>query len=209
MAKWLAAFAKGLSYAAGPFKPVVDSVLRLYDGELAERADAKLQKMIVEGQDLTREVLYELKEIRQSTGVTSEQFANGATAVISVIREKGLKIASPEELQAAIAADFVDSNADAFWRNGFVAIATIEKECIKCFGSPAMFEQFLMLLRRGGFDISGLSHNSPRNATIAECIRQTFSPVYTIKTQAAIINELASAARGSEILQMAYRLLLP
>ena len=62
--KWLAAIAKGLSYAAGPFKPVVDFAIKLLDGDLAEKANKKIQMMILGQQDVLYEILDILNEVR-------------------------------------------------------------------------------------------------------------------------------------------------
>jgi hypothetical protein len=50
MEKWLSAICKGLSDAAGSFVLIGQLALNIYDDEKAIQHDAKLQKLIINGQ---------------------------------------------------------------------------------------------------------------------------------------------------------------
>lgn len=209
MGRWLAAIAKGLSYAAGPFKPVVDFLLKLYDGELAEKADKKIQQMIHGQQDVLDEIVDILHEIRRSDKVLGVQLANGTEAFIELIQTNKIKVFSPEQLEDIVNSQFFVANVKEFWKNGFVDVNTIEMECVKIFGaSDVMYQRFLMCVRSGGFNAASLSQNYSKEANISECIRQTFSDVYDSSTRKNIIAHLLDeGAPGSEILHNAHELL--
>jgi len=209
MGKWLAAIAKGLSYAAGPFKPVVDFVLKLYDGELAERADKKIQQMIQSQQNVLDEVVDVLHEIRKSDRVLGGQFVNGADVIVKMIQTNKIKVVSPEQLEDIVNPQFFEVNVKEFWENGFVDVNTIEMDCVETFGqSDVMYQKFLMCVRRGGFNIASLAQNYSKEANISECIRQTFSNVYDDqKRKNIIVHLLNEGAPGSEILRGAHDLL--
>ena len=136
MGKWLAAICKGLSYAAGPFKPAVDFLMKLYDGELAAKADKKIQEMISENKNLSLEIASILRGIKQHDPVSGAQLANGANTIIDLIRKRKIEAVSPEQLEGLITPDLVDSEVTTFFQNGFASMPTLVEECCKCWGSP-------------------------------------------------------------------------
>jgi hypothetical protein len=205
MGKWLAAIAKGLSYTAGPFKPLVDFVLRLYDGELAEKADQKLQKMIIEGQDTSLEILQILKEIKQTA--LRDQLVNGTTTILELIEKKELIAVSPVDLTNKITKDLIDSNVKRFWGNGFVSVPTIIEECNDCWKGNQV-HIFLAIVENAGFDINEISREIPPFVQISECIHRIFSNIYDKSQRINIVGALAKKAKGSRILRIAHELLL-
>jgi len=208
MGKWLAAIAKGLSYAAGPFKPGVDFLLRLYDGELAERADKKIQEMISENKHLSLEVIEILREIKQRDPVSGPQFVNGATAIINLIIKEKIKVVSPQQMEEMITPSLLESEIATFFQNDFASMPTLIKECRKCWGRPQQIHSFLSLVGNLGFDTSGISTQVPIDVQISECINQLFSPLYDSDQRIRIIGGLADKAKGSEILHLAHQLLI-
>jgi len=212
MSKWLAAIGKGLSYGAGPFKPLVGFVLKLYDGHLAEEADKKLQAMMAENQDLALEVLQELSTIEDKMKgmkigqtVLMKQLQNGTSAVLKLVRQGKLIHSSPEELEQAITEDLVTTNCDVFRQKGFVAPTTLEDECIYLYGDE--IERFRRLVRRGGFNTSSLPNEVSGEVIISDCIQQMLKR-YTPEQRANIIGALAEDSPASEILQIAHELLV-
>jgi len=206
MGKWLAAIAKGLSYAAGPFKPVVDFVLKLYDGELAERADKKIQQMIQGQQDVLDEIVDILHEIRRSDKVLGGQLANGTEAIVKLIQTNKIKVVSPEQLEAAIKEGLVENNIEEFWNNNFVLVKSVENECIKIYRYD--IDRFLLCVESGGFKVETLPEKATNEVIIRRCIRQTLTtPEYRPDVKAAIIGELAKGI-SSDLLTLAHQLLL-
>ena len=211
MGKWLAAIAKGLSYVAGPFKPIVDFVLKLYDGELAEKADEKIQKMIVEGQDLTLEILQILKEIKQEHTLLGNQLANGITPIIELINNEIMDVTTPGELKdKIIKTKLIESYLDIFWKHNFVCVDTIIKECCECWGRPSQIATFLTIVEDCGFNTADIpiGESATPYVQVSECIKQTFSPRYDKSQQTNIIGGLAKKAKASVILKIAHGLLL-
>jgi hypothetical protein len=207
MGKWLAAIAKGLSYTAGPFKPLIDFVLRLYDGELAEKADKTLQQMILEQRDVSNEIIGILRKIRESDRILGEQFANGTKAIVQLIQNGKLKVNSPEQLEDMIKEALVENNLNEFWRNNFACVKTIEEECIKIYRYD--IDRFTLSVEAGGFKPETLPHGATNEVIIRRCIRQTLTtPEYKPEIRAAIIGELSKAVSGSHLLKLAYQLLL-
>jgi hypothetical protein len=208
MGKWLAAIAKGLSYAAGPFKPGVDFLLRLYDGELAERADKKIQEMISENKNLSLEIIAILREIKQRDPVSGPQFVNGATAIVDLIRKKKIKVVSPEQLEEMITPSFFESEIAAFFKNDFASMPTLVKECLKCWGKGGQILTLLAMLENLHFDTSEIAREVTPYVQITGFINQLFSPLYDSDQRIKIIGGLADRAKGSEILRLAHQLLI-
>lgn len=221
MGKWLAASAEGLSYAAGPFKPLVDFVTKLYELELAEIADKKLQELIVEGnkdviQEIrqllekikSKEILQELAYIKREQIALASQLANGITAIIDLIEKKEIRVDSPEKLQQSLNERFIEANVDTFWKNEFVCPRTIVEDCVKCWGSIDEFHNFLAIVRDVGFNDSQLTISGTPLSLISVCIKQIFSPLHNEDERTRIIGALAGKAKGSKVLKIAHQLLL-
>ncbi len=208
MGKWLAAIAKGLSYAAGPFKPGVDFVLKLYDGELAERADKKIQEMISENKDISLEIIEILREIKRQDPISGPQFANGATAVIDLIRKKKIKVESPEQLESLIESGLIESEVTTFFQNGFASMPTLIKECCRCWGSPDKITAFQQLIGNFGFDSADHITQGDIYAQISADINRLFSPLYDSDQRIRIIGGLADKAKGAKILPLVHQLLI-
>lgn len=220
MGKWLAASAKGLSYAAGPFKPLVDLVTKLYELELAEIADKKLQELIVEGnKDVIQEIQLLLEQIkseeilqavgyikRQQTALAS-QLANGMAAIIELIEKQKIQVDSPEKLQQNLNENFIDANVNTFRENKFVCPRTIVEDCVKCWGTLDDIHNFLTIVESAGLDTSQLTSHSPFSI-ISQGIKQIFSPLCTEDKRTSIIGALAGKAKGSKVLKIAHHLLL-
>ncbi|NEO54355.1 MAG: hypothetical protein F6K54_15440 [Okeania sp. SIO3B5] len=97
MAKnYLKAVPKAARAFAGSFAAPLDGVLSLYKDEQMEKREAKLDEMINEGQNLSRETLAEIFEARSEIKELREQFILGMEICFSILAKNTALISSPD-----------------------------------------------------------------------------------------------------------------
>lgn len=207
MGKWLAAICKGLSVAAGPFGAFGEFALKLFEGKQAECANKLIQEMISENKNLSLEVLQILREIKKRDPVSGAQFANGASVIIELIRRQENKALFAEQLEDLIPS-LIESHKPEFFENDFVSIPTLVEECCRCWGNMRQIRTFETLVTNLGFKSYDWTVQIQIGDQISDVIRQVLSPLYSSDQQVRIIGGLSDRAKGSDILRLAYQLLL-
>lgn len=97
MAKnYLKAIAKATRTFAGPFAAPFDGVLSLYEDEQMEKREAKLDEMINQGQNLSREVLEEIFIARSEIKELREQFILGMEICFYILAQNTALLSSPD-----------------------------------------------------------------------------------------------------------------
>ena len=87
MPNYLHAIAKALTTVAGPLGIPAEFVLSLYEDELAEQREAELDAMLAAGQELNRETLEQLFEVKGELTELRQQLLKGMTVCLALLME--------------------------------------------------------------------------------------------------------------------------
>ena len=97
MAKnYLKASANAARVFAGPLAAPFEAVLSLYEDEQTEKREAKVDEMILEGQNMSREVLEEIFIARSEIKELREQFILGMEICFSILAKNTALLSSPD-----------------------------------------------------------------------------------------------------------------
>ena len=132
MAKnYLKASAKAVRVFAGPLAAPFEAVLSLYEDEQTEKREAKLDEMILEGQNLNREVLAEIFEARSEIKELREQFILGIEICFSLLA-KDRKLFSSPDLEENLPF-LIEQYKERFEASGLITDEVLADELYKCY----------------------------------------------------------------------------
>lgn len=136
---YLRALAKGVGTAAGPLGAPAEFILSLYDDELAEKRDAKLEAILYKNQDISREALEQIFEIRDEIKEVRRQFINGLIACMTILIQNRQLLSSPQKLEIGLPA-LIGQHQEVFQENGFVTEQVLNQELSRIYAAdPKLF----------------------------------------------------------------------
>ena len=196
MAKnYLKAIAKATRTFAGPFAAPFDGVLSLYEDEQMEKREAKLDEMINEGQNLSREVLEEIFIARSEIKELREQFILGMEICFSILAKNTALLSSPD-LEENLPF-LMEAYREKLEASGFITDEILADELYKYYEKDARL--FLAHIS-ADFPVGELRPNEAVPVIISDFLTRCSGQ--GLNQQAKIFNALSKKNPGSEPLKV-------
>lgn len=158
MPNYLRAVAKTVATVAGPFGAPAEFILSVYEDELQEKRETQLNTMIAEGQNLTRETLEQIFEIRGEIKELREQFILGMTVCINILLRNRQLMSTPQILEAQLPV-LVGQHQKMLEETGFITQETLTKELSTLYSASP--DLFLTTVGMAGFPLETIPHGKP------------------------------------------------
>ena len=158
MPNYLRAIARALSTVAGPLGMPAELVLSLYDDELAEKREEEIDALLATGQELDREVLTQLFEVKGELTELHQQLIKGLTVCIGILLQNHGLLQNPKALESNLPA-LMGQHQTALEENGFITKEVLLKELSALYlASPNLF---LATVGSAGFPLDTLPQGEP------------------------------------------------
>ncbi|TRU48060.1 MAG: hypothetical protein EWV91_09900 [Microcystis aeruginosa Ma_QC_Ca_00000000_S207] len=199
---YLRAIAKSLASVVGPFGVPVEFVLSLYDDQIENSREDKLDAMIAEGQSLTRESLDAIFETKTEIKELREQFILGIQFCFSILMQNQELLQNSENFEDKFSL-LLDRQKEKLEEAGFLTKDVLVKELSELYGADS--ELFKATVGSAGFPLATI----PQNQAPKVIVFQFINRCYTLKLndQFKIFKALHKENPNSKVLQLVSALL--
>lgn len=199
---YLLASARAVSALAGPFGVPLEAVLSLYEDELADQREAKLDVMIAEGQNLTRESLDAIFEARSEIKELREQFISAMKVCLTILLQNRELLSNPQKLENNLR-PLIEQHQEELEKSGFVTEEALTDELSELYAAAP--DLFLTTIGAAGFPLATIPQGKAPKVIVFQFLNRCFS--LELNQQINIFNALRKENQNSKPLRVVTSLL--